>query len=80
MALKLQIIIHIIFFMFTEIECTFPVIYVLYHVGGLFVKWVPCHHGMARPQVADGGDGLLVTMAWRVLRLRMEETASRYGG
>jgi hypothetical protein len=24
--------------------------------------------------------GSLVTMAWRVLRLRMEETASRYGG
>jgi hypothetical protein len=22
----------------------------LYHV-----IWVPCHHGMARPQVADGG-------------------------
>jgi hypothetical protein len=21
-------------------------------------EWVPCHHGMARPQVADGGDGL----------------------
>jgi hypothetical protein len=21
------------------------------------VKWVPCQHGMARPQVADGGDG-----------------------
>jgi hypothetical protein len=19
------------------------------------VTWVPCHHGMARPQVADGG-------------------------
>jgi hypothetical protein len=18
-------------------------------------RWVPCHHGMARPQVADGG-------------------------
>jgi hypothetical protein len=27
------------------------------------VKWVPCHHGMARPQVADGGDGLQI---WRV--------------
>jgi hypothetical protein len=27
------------------------------------VKWVPCHHGMARPQVADGGEGLQV---WRV--------------
>jgi hypothetical protein len=26
-------------------------------------KWVPCHHGMARPQVADGGDGLQI---WRV--------------
>jgi hypothetical protein len=23
------------------------------HVG-----WVPCHHGMARPQVADRGDAL----------------------
>jgi hypothetical protein len=25
--------------------------------------WVPCHHGMARPQVADGADGLQI---WRV--------------
>jgi hypothetical protein len=30
----------------------------MYHV-----KWVPCHHGMGRPQVADGGDALQV---WRV--------------
>jgi hypothetical protein len=27
------------------------------------VWWVPCHRGMARPQVADGGDALQV---WRV--------------
>jgi hypothetical protein len=27
------------------------------------VKWVPGQHGMARPQVADGGDGLRI---WRV--------------
>jgi hypothetical protein len=27
------------------------------------VKWVPCHHGMARPQVADGREGLQI---WRV--------------
>jgi hypothetical protein len=27
------------------------------------VRRVPCHHGMVRPQVADGGDGLQV---WRV--------------
>jgi hypothetical protein len=24
------------------------------------VKWVPCHHCMGRPQVADGGDGLQI--------------------
>jgi hypothetical protein len=24
------------------------------------VRWVPCHHGMARPQVADGEDALQV--------------------
>jgi hypothetical protein len=29
----------------------------------LHVKWVLYHHGMARPQVAIGGDGLQV---WRV--------------
>jgi hypothetical protein len=27
------------------------------------VKRVPCKHGMARPQVADGGDDLQI---WRV--------------
>jgi hypothetical protein len=27
------------------------------------VKWVPCHHGMTRPKVADVGDGLQI---WRV--------------
>jgi hypothetical protein len=26
----------------------------------IHVRWVACHHGMARPQVADGGDGLQV--------------------
>jgi hypothetical protein len=25
--------------------------------------WVPCHHGMASPQVADGGDAIQI---WRV--------------
>jgi hypothetical protein len=33
----------------------------LYH--SFHVKWVPCHHSMARPQVADGGKGLQI---WRV--------------
>jgi hypothetical protein len=26
------------------------------------VRWFPCHHGMARPQVSDGGDALQL---WR---------------
>jgi hypothetical protein len=26
----------------------------------IHVRWDPCHHGMARPQVADGGDGLQI--------------------
>jgi hypothetical protein len=27
------------------------------------VKWIHCHHGMARPRMADRGDGLQI---WRV--------------
>jgi hypothetical protein len=27
------------------------------------VRWVPCHHGMVRPQVADGGDALYLCRA-----------------
>jgi hypothetical protein len=27
------------------------------------IRWVPCHHVMARPQVADGGDVLRI---WKV--------------
>jgi hypothetical protein len=28
----------------------------------LHVRWLPCHRGMARPQVADGADALQL---WR---------------
>jgi hypothetical protein len=27
------------------------------------INWIPCHHGTARTQTADGGDGLQI---WRV--------------
>jgi hypothetical protein len=33
------------------------------HKESFHVQWVPCHHGTARPQVADGGDGL---QEWKV--------------
>jgi hypothetical protein len=32
-------------------------------VSGFHIRWVPCQNGIARPQVADGGDGLQI---WRV--------------
>jgi hypothetical protein len=37
------------------VEFLFNVLMSVFHV-----RWVPCHHGMARPQVADGGDGLQI--------------------
>jgi hypothetical protein len=40
------------------IEYTFLKLYVPYSV--FHVRWVPCHHSMARPQVEDGGDGLQI--------------------
>jgi hypothetical protein len=38
---------------------------IYFNVGFLayVYAWVPCHHGMARPQVADGGNSL---QFWRV--------------
>jgi hypothetical protein len=28
-----------------------------------YIKWIPCHHDMARSQVADGGNDLKI---WRI--------------
>jgi hypothetical protein len=45
----------------TPQDCSFfcfPPVINQFHVG-----WVPCHHGMAHPRVADGGDSLQI---WRV--------------
>jgi hypothetical protein len=39
-----------------------PLFFLLYG-NTVHVRWVPCHHSMARPQVADGGDSLQI---WRV--------------
>jgi hypothetical protein len=41
----------------------FPSSYALLPYKMLYVrhvKWVHCHHGMARPHVADRGDGLQI--------------------
>jgi hypothetical protein len=39
------------------------IVFKTYDLFQLNVKWASCHHGMARPQVVDGGDGLQI---WRV--------------
>jgi hypothetical protein len=38
--------------------------------------YFPCHHGMARPQVADGGDGLQI---WRVAANILNKQPTRGG-
>jgi hypothetical protein len=41
------------------------------------VKWVSCHHGTERPQVADGVDGLQIwTVAANILN-KQSRTADR---
>jgi hypothetical protein len=43
----------------------------------IHVKYVPCHHCMARPQVVDGGDGLRTwSVAANILNKR-SRTADR---
>jgi hypothetical protein len=41
-------------------ERALPYLYIYIYIH---VRWVPCHPGMACPQVADGGNGLQI---WRV--------------
>jgi hypothetical protein len=41
------------------------------------VRWVPCHHGMARPQVADGEDTLHVWMVAANILNKLSRTADK---
>jgi hypothetical protein len=41
------------------------------------VKWVPCHHGMARPQVADGGEGLQIRRVAANILNKQSRTADK---
>jgi hypothetical protein len=41
------------------------------------VRWVPCHHGMARPQVADGGDALQFWRAAANILNKQSQTADK---
>jgi hypothetical protein len=44
--------------------------YILSHV-----RWVPCHYGMARRQVADGGDAIQLWMAAANILNKQSRTA-----
>jgi hypothetical protein len=48
--------------------------YVLGHL-----RWGPFHHGMARPQVADGGDGLQIWKVAANILNKQSRTADRGG-
>jgi hypothetical protein len=39
--------------------------------------WVPCHHGISRPQVADGGDGLQMWTAAANILNKQSRTADK---
>jgi hypothetical protein len=41
------------------------------------VRWVPCHYGMARPQVADGGDGLQIRRVAANILNKQSRTADK---
>jgi hypothetical protein len=41
------------------------------------VRWVPCHHGMERPQVADGGIGLQIRRVASNILNKQSRTADK---
>jgi hypothetical protein len=45
------------------------------YIQMIHVRWVPCHLGMARPQVADGGDCL---QFWRVTEVKIDDIKDRF--
>jgi hypothetical protein len=45
--------------------------------GTCHVKWVPCHHGMARSQVADGGNGLQIRSVAPNMLNKQSRTANK---
>jgi hypothetical protein len=47
------------------------------YVTCLHVRRVPCHHGMARAQVTDGGDGLQIWRAATNILNKQSRTADK---
>jgi hypothetical protein len=41
------------------------------------VKWVPCYHGMARPQAADEGEGLQIRRVAANILNKQSRTADK---
>jgi hypothetical protein len=41
------------------------------------VKWVPSHHGMACPQVANGGNGLKILIVAANIMNKQSQTTDR---
>jgi hypothetical protein len=47
------------------------------NVTHIHVKWVPCHHDMGCPQVADGGEGLQIWRAAENILNKQSQTADK---
>jgi hypothetical protein len=41
------------------------------------IRWVPCHNGMARPKVLDGGDGLQISRVAAYILYKQSRTADK---
>jgi hypothetical protein len=46
-------------------------------VASVHVEWDPCHHGMARPRIADRGVGLQIWMVAANILNKQSRTADR---
>jgi hypothetical protein len=56
-----------------------PWIFYIIFIITVIPKWVPCHRGMARPQVADGGDALqLWVVAANILNKQLLKADKRW--
>jgi hypothetical protein len=50
------------------------------HIQYTYVRWVPCHHGMDRPQVADGANGIQILGVAANILNKQSGTANKGGG
>jgi hypothetical protein len=56
-------------------DVIFIIVNMLWKFVRRMIKWVPCHHGMACPHAADGGDGLQIWSVAANILNKLSQTA-----